>query len=232
MASTRKYIVIKLSTQIRPSDSEAVAFRGSGHFGCDCRLSLLRQVYVLQTGIMARLWALPIRCLSDWWPSLAHLPPFTLQPWFIRLVSVTWHWHCPLLLLWKLPAGTFTIIWSPDGWKHQTETSAHTHRRTCTYAQRLSHLSHTGPVLVGQVRLPLAPLWKDLSPRGLSCSPGQRGKQLCTAAKRGAGRGARRASPSTHTHRLQCQSAVYDPCLLVRFFIKRSAQVVHESTHK
>lgn len=71
--------------------------------------------YVLQTGSVAHLWAFPIRCLSDWWHSLVHLPLFSPRPWFIRLVSVTWHWHCPLLLLWKLPAGTFTIIWSPDG---------------------------------------------------------------------------------------------------------------------
>lgn len=82
--------------------------------------------YVLQTGSMAHLWAFPIRCLSDWWHSLVHLPLFSPQSWFIRLVSVTWHWHCPLLLLWKLPVGTFTIIWSPDGQKHQTETYTYT----------------------------------------------------------------------------------------------------------
>lgn len=99
--------------------------------------------YVLQTGSMAHLWAFPIRCLSDWWHSLMHLPLFTSQAWFIRLVSVTWHWHCPLLLRWKLPAGTFTIIWSPDGWKHQTETYIHTHGAA-------SHLTHTGPVLEGR----------------------------------------------------------------------------------
>lgn len=82
---------------------------------------------VPQTGSMAHLWAFPIRCLSDWWHSLTHLPLFTAPAWFIRLVSVTWHWHCPLLLLWKLPAGTFTIIWSPGGWKHQTEIHTRTH---------------------------------------------------------------------------------------------------------
>lgn len=56
-------------------------------------------------------------------------PLITPQSWFIRLVSVTWHWHCPLLLLWKLPAGTFTIIWSPGGQRHQTETCTHTQHR-------------------------------------------------------------------------------------------------------
>lgn len=101
--------------------------------------------YVPQTGSMAHLWAFPIRCLSDWWHSLLHLPLFTPQSWFIRLVSVTWHWHCPLLLLWKLPAGTFTIIWSPDGRKHQTETYTPSYTHTT-----LSHLTHTGPVLEGR----------------------------------------------------------------------------------
>ncbi len=98
--------------------------------------------YVLVTGSMAHLWAFPIRCLSDWWHSLTHLPLLSPQSWFIRLVSVTWHWHCPLLLLWKLPVGTFTIIWSPDGWKHQTETytytPSHTHIHT---AHRLISLT-------------------------------------------------------------------------------------------
>lgn len=128
----------------------------------------------------------PLGAFSDWWHRPAHLPLITPQSWFIRLVSVTWHWHCPLLLLWKLPAGTFTIIWSPDGRTHQTETSAHTHPHTCahTHTHTLpSHLTHTGPVLEGRWASHCLPLWKDLSPRGLSCLVGQRGKRLCKPAK-------------------------------------------------
>jgi len=96
--------------------------------------------YALQTGSMALLWASPIRCCSDWWRSLMHLPLITPQSWFIHLVSVTWHCQCPQLLQWKLPAGTFTIIWSPDGQRHQTER---------THAAP-SHLIYTGFVLEGR----------------------------------------------------------------------------------
>lgn len=98
----------------------------------------------------------------------------------------------------------------------------------------------------GQVSLPLPPLWKDLSPRGLSCSVGQRGKRLCKSAKRGAGLGMHEANPA-HTKPHTCmgvcahtpaacmnladsslrQPALYEP---VRISIKRSNRVVKESS--
>lgn len=129
-----------------------------------------------------------------WLMAQPRAPP-SLQSWFIRLVSVTWHWHCPLLLLWKLPVGTFTIIWSPDGRTHQTET--YTYTPSYTHGTVSSH-SHWACAR-GQVSLPLPPLWKDLSPRGLSCLVGQRGKRLCKPAKWGTGLGMHEAKPNTHT---------------------------------
>lgn len=132
-----------------------------------------------------------------------HLPLLTSQAWFIRLVSVTWHWHYPLLLWWKLPAGTFTIIWSPSGWKHQTDTYIHTLSHTQSSISSHSHWACAR----GQVSLLLPPLWKDLSPRGLSCLVGQRGKRLCKPAKWGTGLGMHKANPSTHRSKHTCKRA-------------------------
>lgn len=100
--------------------------------------------YVLQTGSKAHLLAFHIRCLCDWWHRLVHLPLFSPQSWFIRLVSLTWHWHCPPLLLWKLPVGTFTIIWSPDGQKHQTETYTRAHTLHCLITLTLGLCQRAG----------------------------------------------------------------------------------------
>lgn len=63
-----------------------------------------------------------------WLMAPPRAPP-SPRSWFIRPSSLwlgTGVAH--LLLPWKIPVGTFTIIWSPGGRKHQTET--YTHART------------------------------------------------------------------------------------------------------
>lgn len=161
------------------------------HFECRHRLSLPCRVRASdwQHGTFM---GIPHK-VPFWLMAQPRAPP-SLQSWFIRLVSVTWHWHCPLLLLWKLPVGTFTIIWSPDGRTHQTKT--YTYTPSYTHGTVSSH-SHWACAR-GQVSLPLPPLWKDLSPRGLSCLVGQRGKRLCKPAKWGTGLGMHEAKPNTH----------------------------------
>lgn len=112
-------------------------------------------------------------------------------------------------------------------WAKASERSMHTFAHTLP-SSRLHRVYARG-----HVNLPLPPLWKDLSPRGLSCLVGQRGKRLCKRAKWGTGL-------AVHTRTLisiLCEvrrlrkSGVYDPCLLVRIFMKRSIfqkRLMHE----
>lgn len=73
-----------------------------------------------------------------------HLPPpapCSPQPWFIRLVPVTWHRLCPLFLLHvETPHGHIQPLFGvPTGGTHQTETrtrahTPHTHTWTRLWA--------------------------------------------------------------------------------------------------
>lgn len=157
---------------------------------------------------------------------------------------MTWHRRCPPLLLWKLPVGTFTIIWSPDGQKHQTETYTRAHTRH-------RHHTHTGPVPEGRWASHCLHSERISHPegsaawwaRGVSGSvslPSEELVRVCTrpilahTKTHGHNRKHTHTQPVCMNHAAFscCQSAVYGPCLPVRIFIKRSTQLVKESTHR
>lgn len=205
--------------------------------------------YVPQTGSMAHLWAFPIRCLSDWWHSLLHLPLFT-PPVLIYSSSL-----CDLAL--ALP--TTSPVETPCGhihyylvsrWAKASDGNIHTLIHTPTRIA-LSHLTHTGPVLEGRWASHCLHSERISHPegsaawwaRGVSGSVSLPSEELVWVCMRP-------ILIQTHTHIhtranthtqpvcmnltgfCRCQCAVYDPCLSVRIFIKRSTQAVKESTHK
>lgn len=141
---------------------------------------LYRGAYVLQTGNMAHLWAFHRRCLPDWWHSLAHLPLSALSPdlciWSLWLGAGITHYLSCGNSLWALSP----LFGIPMG---KSIREKHAHVRTHSPISSRSHRVDAR----GHVNLPLPPLWKDLSPRGLSCLVGQRGKRLCKRAKWGTG---------------------------------------------
>lgn len=155
--------------------------------------------YVLQTGSMAHLWAFHIRCLCDWCHRLVHLPLFSPQSWFIRLVFCDLAPALPTTSPVETPCGHIHH-YLESRWAKASDRNIH----TCAHTAPSSH-SHWACAR-GQVSLPLPPLWKDLSPRGLSCLVGQRGKRLCEPAKWGTGPGMHEANSSTHT------AGLHEPC--------------------
>lgn len=144
-------------------------------------------------------------------------------------------------------------------WAKAPDRNIHIHTLVymCAHTLHHPHRTHTGPVLEGRwgshclhsERIPhpegSAAWWA----RGVSGSVSMPSEELVWVCMRPI-----LAHTKTHTHRERdtsasmhthtqpvcmnhagfclCQSAVYDPCLPVGIFIKRSTQLVKESTHK
>lgn len=178
------------------ADTEATAFKMEAPFCFECRRRLSQS------------WR--VRA-SDWqhgtFMGIPHKVPFWLMaqppapPSLHSSVLIYSSSLCDLAL--ALP--TTSPVETPCGhihyylesrWAKASDRNIHTLIHTHYTVSSHSHWACAR----GQVSLPLPPLWKDLSPRGLSCLVGQRGKRLCKPAKWGVGLGMHEANPHTNTH--------------------------------
>lgn len=190
--------------------------------------------HVLQTGNVAHLWAFHIRRLSDWWHSLARLPLFSAQSWFIRLAAVTWHWRLPTYFscgssLWAHSPLFGIPMGKSIGQKHTT----------CTHTILSRHI-HTGPVLEGRWASHCLHSERISHPegsaawwaRGVSGSVRLPSEELVWMCMRPILAHAHIQSAGAIQASIVASLGFYDPCLPVRIFIERSTQRVKESTHK
>lgn len=137
-------------------------------------------------------------------------------------------------------------------WAKASDRNIHTLIHTRTHIA-LSHLTHTGPVLEGRWASHCLHSERISHPegsaawwaRGVSGSvslPSEELVWVCMRPILTQTHTRTRANGLVHIHTQPvcvnlagfclCQCVVYDPCLSVRIFIKRSTQAVKESTHK